>query len=434
MTSDPMDQEVPLKSEVISYERLYRLWEENNWSATGIDFSVDREDWRSKLTDRQRESALWNYAMFLVGEEAVARTLTPVVDAAPGFPESIFLTTQVVDEARHHVFFDRFMREVVGVGTDTKSTLQAMEPYLTWGFKGVFDELDNVTDALRKKPKDRELLAQTVALYHVVVEGMLAVPGQHFIKRYIDDLKILPGFAEGIRNVSRDEARHVAFGVKLLGELVRSSKSCRDAAIEMWDKVLPYAVGVFVPPNRDRSYAECFNFTLEEIYAFGLRSFEVKLKRIGIEPKEIKLLSREDPTLDYDARAAMTWKLVDAGVIGDDRREPELTPEVFEILFEGMSRSLDLEVARSLGGPIQWEFDDAEPWHIVITNGHAEAKPGSAGHPALRLETHGADFAKIAVGRTDARWALLKRRLKIHGSLSAKAKLPKLFLNTPSAD
>lgn len=430
--TDGRMEDLPMKAEVISYERLYRLWEENNWSATGIDFSVDREHWQSKLTERQRESALWNYAMFLVGEEAVARTLTPVVDAAPGFPESIFLTTQVVDEARHHVFFDRFMREVAGVGTDMKSTLQAMEPYLNWGYKGVFGELDNVTDALRKKPKDRELLAQTVALYHVVIEGMLAVPGQHFIKRYIDDLGILPGFAEGIRNVSRDESRHVTFGVKLLGELVRSSKSCRDAAIEMWDRVLPFSVGVFVPPNRDRSYVECFNFTLEEIYAFGLRSFEVKLKRIGIDPKEIRLLSREDPTLNYDERAAATWQLVDAGVIGDDTREPELTPQIFEILFQGMSRSLDLDVARSLGGPIQWEFDDAQTWHIVITNGHAEAKPGSAGEPALRLETHAADFAKIAVGRTDARWALLTRRLKIHGSLSAKAKLPKLFLNTPA--
>ncbi|MCA1707295.1 MAG: ribonucleotide-diphosphate reductase subunit beta, partial [Actinobacteria bacterium] len=114
-----MSDELLKKEEVISYERLYRLWEENNWSATAIDFSVDAVDWRTKLTERQREAALWNYAMFLVGEEAVARTLTPLLDAAPGFPESIFLTTQVVDEARHHVFFDRFMREVAGQGVDT---------------------------------------------------------------------------------------------------------------------------------------------------------------------------------------------------------------------------------------------------------------------------------------------------------------------------
>jgi putative sterol carrier protein len=88
---------------------------------------------------------------------------------------------------------------------------------------------------------------------------------------------------------------------------------------------------------------------------------------------------------------------------------------------------LDLEVARSLGGPIEWDFTDADPWHLVVTNGHAEAKPGKAGQAALRLEASSADWAKIAVGRVDPRWALLKRRLKVHGQLSAKAKLPRLF-------
>jgi putative sterol carrier protein len=104
-----------------------------------------------------------------------------------------------------------------------------------------------------------------------------------------------------------------------------------------------------------------------------------------------------------------------------------VSQESFEILFDGMAQTVDLESARGLGGPIEWDFSDADPWHIVVTNGHAEAKPGKAGEPGLRLETTSGDFAKIAVGRADPRWALLKRRLKVHGSLSAKAKLPRLF-------
>jgi hypothetical protein len=415
------------RPEVISYQRLYRLWEENPWSATAIDFSADRGHWHDTLTDQQRRAALWNYAMFLVGEEAVARTLTPVLDAAPTHEQSIFLSTQIVDEARHHVFFDRFMREVAEQGNDIETTLLAMGPHLTWGFKGVFSELDRITEALRKKPKDRALLAQSVALYHLVVEGLLAVPGQHFIKRYIDRFEILPGFAEGMRNVSRDESRHVAFGVKFLGDLIREDKECRAAAIELWDKILPFAVGVFVPPDLDRGYAECFDFTLEEIYAFGLRSFETKIKRIGVDPDEIPLLSRQDTSLDYDERARRTWILIDAGVLGDDERDPVLTTESFEILFDGMLKAMDLDVARSLDGPIQWQFTDADPWHIVVTNDHAEAKPGTAGEPALTLEVDSAEWAKIAVGRSDPRWALLKRKLKIHGSLGAKARLNKLF-------
>jgi hypothetical protein len=422
-----LGEEPTEREETISYERLYRLWEENNWSATGIDFSVDREHWDERLTDLQREAALWNYAMFLVGEESVARTLTPVVDAAPGYAESIFLATQLVDEVRHHVFFDRFMREVAGRGEDTESTLDHVRGLCTWGFDKVFAELDDVTDSLRRKPRDLPLFAQTLALYHLVVEGMLAIPGQHFIKKYVEEFEILPGFAVGIRSVARDESRHVAFGVKCLGELVSSTVECRDAAIELWDRVLPWAVGVFVPPNFDRSYTECFDFTLEEIYAFGLRSFEMKLRRIGIDPHEIRILSLQDRDLPYDERARRAVLLVEAGVIGDDRREPELRHEIFEILFDGMKRSMDFELARSLEGPVEWIFTDAEPWHLVVADGHIEAKPGRAGNPALQLETSSAEFAKIAAGRSDPRWAVVKRQLKIHGPLSAKAKLPRLF-------
>jgi hypothetical protein len=159
-----------------------------------------------------------------------------------------------------------------------------------------------------------------------------------------------------------------------------------------------------------------------------MRSFETKLKRLGVDRHEIALLSREDPSVTYEERAKRAWVLIRAGVIGDDRREPELTEEAFEILFDGMTRSIDLETARSLGGPIQWDFPDAEPWHLVVTNGHAEAKPGRVEDAALRLECRSADWAKIAVGRTDPRWALLKRKLRVHGQLSAKAKLPKLFV------
>jgi len=415
------------RQETISYERLYRLWEDNNWSATRIDFTVDREHWNDRLSEHQREAALWNYAMFLVGEEAVARTLSPVLDAAKGFRESIFLTTQIVDEARHHVFFDRFMREVASQGSDIDSTLAACDRHLTWGYRQVFAELDRLTDALARKPKDQPLLAQVVALYHFVIEGLLAIPGQHFIKRYVDKLEILPGFAYGMSMVSKDESRHVAFGVKFLGDLFRSSRECRAAAIELWDRVLPWSVGVFIPPNLDHSYVECFDFTMNEIYAFGLRSFETKLRRVGVQPQEIRMLSFQDHSVSYEERARQTWILIEAGVIGDDRREPELTPESIELLFDSMARGIDLETARSLGGPIQWDFTDSEPWHLVVTNGHAEAKPGTAGAPALRLESAASDWAKIAAGRVDPRWALLKRRLRVHGSLSAKAKLPKIF-------
>jgi hypothetical protein len=422
-----MSDDLLEKQEVISYERLYRMWELNNWSATEINFDKDLDHWRNRFDDRQRQAALWNYAMFLVGEEAVARTLTPVLDAAPTHEQSIFLTTQIVDEARHHVFFDRFVREVAGRGHDTASTLRDVEGQLTWGFKQVFEELDRLSEELSKKPKDRPLLVQMIALYHVVIEGMLAVPGQHFIQRYVKQLDIMPGFSEGITNVSRDESRHVAFGIRFLGDLIRGSKECRDAAIELWDRVLPWAVGVFVPPGRDRSYAECFGFSVVEIYAFGLRSFYTKLERLGIDGDEIDIMSRQNSDDSFEERAREAWVLIDAGIIGDDRRKPVMTPEAFKVLFDGVARSMRPEVARSIGSRFQWDFTDAEPWNITLNGNGIEAAPGHLNEYDVCFRSSASDWAQISVGRLDPRRALLTRRLRLQAPLRAKARLPKLF-------
>src|SRR5689334_825386 len=78
ISAEELEQDIDRSSGAqVDLVRLYRLWEENNWSAYDIDFTQDALDWREKLTPLQRRAAHWNYALFLHGEEAVARTLAP---------------------------------------------------------------------------------------------------------------------------------------------------------------------------------------------------------------------------------------------------------------------------------------------------------------------------------------------------------------------
>lgn len=412
--------------ETISPQRLYALWEQHNWSATGIELSTDATDWAERLTDHQRSSALWISSMFLVGEEAVARTLTPLMDASPELSDQIFLATQIVDEARHHVFFDRFLREVASLGTDTTSTLREADGHLTWGFRRIFDELDRVTDALRAKPRDRALLTQSVALYHLVVEGLLAVPGQHFLRQSMKRMGVLPGFREGVQHIAHDESRHVAYGVLLLGRLVRSSDEYRAAAIEMWDRVLPWAAGVFAPPGMDESYAEALGFGVPEIFAFGMRSFETKVRRVGIDPAEIPMLGRLEQDLPYEERARRAWALVQCDVIGTDG-EPHPTPEVMEMIFNAVAEQVDARVLSSLGGPVQWTFTDAAPWHVLLRDGAAVPVQGPAGRPVLVVRSSVAEWTKITVDRADPRRSVLAGRLKVQGPVGSRLRFAKLF-------
>src|SRR6201995_4927032 len=159
-----------LPADAISYEDLYARWERGNWKATELDFSEDARQWREDFSEFERQAALWNYCLFFWGEDAVADNLSPYIDAAPLEEQKYFLTTQQVDEARHSVFFRRFMHEVAGVGDGTTAgTLRATDDQITWRHRMVFSRLDRMADELRadrSKPK----LAAAVTLYHVVVE------------------------------------------------------------------------------------------------------------------------------------------------------------------------------------------------------------------------------------------------------------------------
>ena len=61
----------------------------------------------------------------------------------------------------------------------------------------------------------------------MVIEGMLALTGQHFIIEYNEEKGTLPGFVEGFSNVARDEHRHVAFGARFLRDMAADGPALR---------------------------------------------------------------------------------------------------------------------------------------------------------------------------------------------------------------
>ena len=253
-----------LASDAISYEDLYARWERGNWSATELDFTEDARQWREEFTDFERKAALWNYALFFWGEDAVADNLSPYIDAAPTEEQKYFLTTQQVDEARHAVFFKRFMREVCGIGDGTAgSGLQAIKPQLTSGFRKIFARLDTMADELRAD-RSRPKLAAAVTLYHLIVEATLAQTGQHLIVDYLEERNLFPAFREGMLNVALDEQRHIGFGVKLLADLRREDERVPRAVADLLREVLPYVPQVLMPPGLGRALPHHLRLQLRE--------------------------------------------------------------------------------------------------------------------------------------------------------------------------
>ena len=410
----------------VSYMDLYRRWEENNWSAMGLDFSADRAGWDA-LSDLQRESALWMYSMFFYGEDSVADNLSPYIDAAPSEEQAYFLTTQQVDEARHAVLFHRFFKEVLGIDGDVGTTLEATLPRLNWGYRGVFDRLDRMADELRA---DRSLpkFAQAITLYHLIVEGTLAQPGQHYIEDFFNRDGGMPGFSAGMANVSRDEQRHIGFGVKTLSEIVPKSEECKAAIVELFREVNLYSIAVFCPPNFDRSFTECWGFTLEDIYAFGLKLVRQRWKTIGFPLEEMPPdVWPFDHSMPAEEIAARQVRLLLAGVTGPPNANPESSPEVQALLFDMTARRANTGEAGHGPFKVQWNFTDAAPWNIVVEGGSSKAQPGSIPAPDVTLRTSWADWVGIALNDRNPLRAIVERRLSAKGSPRALGTFRKVF-------
>ena len=401
-------------ADAISYEDLYKRWEHSNWSAYDIDFSDDREGWLG-LSDLQRESALWIYSMFFFGEDSVTDNLSPYIDAAPKEEQKYFLATQQVDEARHAVFFHRFFKEVIGAGDDLASTLAVTESQLGWGYRNVFGRLDRMADELRH---DQSLpkFAQAIALYHMVVEATLAQPGQHFIEDYFAKAGTMPGFSAGMENVSRDEQRHIGFGVKVLAELFQESDECKEAVREMLLEVMPYSLAVFVPPDGlNREYTRCYGFEMEDIFAFGMRSVMTKWRAIGYPMEEMQGVLPVDHSLSYEEIASRQIALLESHVMGEPHPHPDASPEIQRLYFDVIARSADTKVVNGRPFTIQWDFLDADPWHVTVANGSTRAEPGRANADVTLKATWG-DWISVSKGALDPRRAFLGRRLRMRGS------------------
>jgi hypothetical protein len=422
-----MSATIPAATQQISYPDLYARWERGNWRATEVDLSQDHSDWHERMTPEQRRGLMWIFTLFFHGEDAVADTLGPYVDAAPLEEQKEFLTTQQVDETRHTVLFKRFFEEVVGVGDGTVGgTLRATAPELTWGHRRTVGHLEEMAQRLRENRRDKRLLAAAVTLYHIMIEGGLAQSGQHILETKLEELDLLPGFRVGLRNVALDEQRHIAFGVRLLADLYREDPDgIQDAIVEEFREVLPWTTCVGELPGWDASYTTSLGYTLQELYEEGARMQEARLRAIGLPLDDIPRfpLPMDLPPRD---RAMRGITLMRAGYIGAKQNWRGPDPVATEILFDQLRRTVDTTAVRR-GTSVQWEFTDHEPWFLVVDDGAARAEPGRLPTPSVTLRSTFEDFVDLGAGRANPARLALRRRLRPKGDPRVLVRLPKLL-------
>jgi ribonucleoside-diphosphate reductase beta chain len=270
---------------LLDYTDLYALWERQNWRAHELDFSVDREQWVATPRESQLHTT-WSLGSFYIGEQRVTADLVPFVAAAPSGEVEAFLSTQLVDEARHAVFFDRFGSEVMVLEAgDLRGRLKELESMMMEPWHTLFDDdLRGIAKRIAERPDDMDLFVEGITTYHMVIEGVLAMTGQHFILKYMQEHSLFPGFQKGFSLVERDEHRHIAFGVRFLKDAIEQDPRYGEIVLNKILELVPRAALVFAPPYADSPQDfVSYGYRSDEIYGFAYRSLKRRMGLLGLE-------------------------------------------------------------------------------------------------------------------------------------------------------
>src|SRR5271169_2040538 len=263
-------------------QQLYELWERQNWQSHTIDLSQDRRDWQQMDEDLRRRLS-WNLSSFFIGEERVTTQFSGLVMAYESQSEEAFLVSQQVDEARHAQHFNRFYEQVLGLDGTFEDRLAQARNDLNAAFIEMFDGvLVDWGQRLIENPRDIEAKVDFVTLYHMIIEGTLALTGQWFLTDYMERHNILPGWVEGFRLIPQDEHRHVAYGTWFLREKAKDPV-LKERIIGRLAELIPLATGVLVPAGADPNDYTMLDYTMEETNTFAFNALGRRLKVIGID-------------------------------------------------------------------------------------------------------------------------------------------------------
>ena len=241
-----------------SYLDLYRKAVKQAWNPDELDFSYDRAEWE-QLSPETKRRRLWSNRLFFNGEERVASLLAPFVWAAPSKEVEAFAATQLTDEVRHTIFFERYWREVMGTSAASLDELVkevGIKASENEAYSYLFEEwLPKQARWLAAHPRDLDAAVRFVTGYHLVVEGALFLAGMRYQLEGARRWGRICGYYKGFTATTRDESRHVLFGITFLRDMVKRDP-LRFAPIikSTIQELLPLISKVMDPPGRNMTY------------------------------------------------------------------------------------------------------------------------------------------------------------------------------------
>lgn len=217
------------------FYEMYRAAIRNTWTVEEIDFGIDVNDLRHKLTPADRHLVERLVAFFATGDSIVANNLVLNLYQHVNAPEArMYLSRQLFEEALHVQFYLTLLDAYIPDPARRAEAFAAVEniPSIQAKAAFCFRWMDSIRELQRlETPAQRRAFLLNLICFACCIEGLFFFAAFAYVW-FLRSRGLLPGLAAGTNWVFRDESGHMAFAFEVIRTVRAEEPGLFDAEME----------------------------------------------------------------------------------------------------------------------------------------------------------------------------------------------------------
>jgi len=222
----------------MKYPHFYEMYRDaikNTWTVEEVDFSIDINDLRRKMSEADRHLINRLVAFFATGDSIVANNLVLNLYKHVNAPEArMYLSRQLYEEALHVQFYLTLLDTYIPDIKEREKAFAAIHtiPSIKMKADFCFKWMDSIQqiDECRTKEDRRNFLLNMIC-FASCIEGLFFFGAFAYVY-YLRSRGLLPGLATGTNWVFRDESGHMAFAYDVVKTVRREEPDLFNAELE----------------------------------------------------------------------------------------------------------------------------------------------------------------------------------------------------------
>jgi len=220
------------------YPQFYDMYRDairNTWTVEEIDFGIDLNDLRHKLTPADRHLVERLVAFFATGDSIVANNLVLNLYQHVNAPEArMYLSRQLYEEALHVQFYLTLLDAYIPDPARRAEAFAAIDSIPSIRAKAAFcfRWMDSVQSLQRlESRRQRHAFLLNLICFACCIEGLFFFAAFAYVW-FLRSRGLLPGLAAGTNWVFRDESGHMAFALEVIRCVREEEPGLFDLAME----------------------------------------------------------------------------------------------------------------------------------------------------------------------------------------------------------